>query len=284
MAQIPVHATIVPCGRIWLGDEDHCRPSTLAGLRLSRLNAVSSMEFVFIALFASVVATHSLANFSTIANVVTSLPFIVVGFTGIRYLVPGSAKTFGGKTQMPFVAFVLSLTLVGAGSVFYHLFPSTEHLLWDRLPIALCLAAFACAIADAARDSRIGSALLGPAVVVSVSSVLYWHATAVRGHEDLRPYAAVQVAVMLWAGASVFRQRARHAGTTGLRWALAAYALGRILELFQQEIYDRLGLDVGHPLKHLFVALAAFLVVRALTPSVNEPETALLQLPAASLD
>ncbi len=243
------------------------------------------MELVFTSSFASFITSHGLANFSTVANVLTSLPFVVTGLSGVRYFAPGSDKTPGGKPQIPFAAFVLSLILVGAGSAFYHLFPSTEHLLWDRLPIALCLAAFACAIADAGRGSRIGSALLVPAVVVSVSSVLYWHVTVTHGHEDLRPYAAVQVCTVLWAGMAVFRRRARSTGSANLRWALASYALGRILELFQQQIYDRLGVDLGHPLKHLFVALAAFLIVRALAASMSEqPEITALRLETAPLD
>lgn len=244
-----------------------------------------SMEFVFISLFASVVANHGPADFSTVANVVTSLPFVVLGLSGIRHLVPGSRNTTNGKPGTPFVAFVLSLILVGAGSVFYHLFPSTEHLLWDRLPIAMCLAAFACAIADAGQGSRIGSALLVPGVVVSVSSVLYWHLSVTRGHEDLRPYAAVQVCTVLWAGMAVFRRRAHSNGFGDLRWALAAYALGRIVEFFQQQIYNQFGLDLGHPLKHLLVAVAAFLIVRALASSMGEqPEMPELQLETAPSD
>jgi len=244
-----------------------------------------SMEFVLISLFLSVVANHGPADFSTVANVVTSLPFVALGLSGIRFLVPGSRNTSGGKPGMPFVAFVLSLILVGAGSVFYHLLPSTAHLMWDRLPIAMCLAAFACAIADAGQGSRIGSALLVPAMVVSVLSVLYWHLSVTRGHEDLRPYAAVQVCTVLWAAVAVFRRPAHSNGFGDLRWALAAYALGRIVELFQQQIYNKFGLDLGHPLKHLLVAVAAFLIVRALaSPMREQPGVTDLQLETALSD
>lgn len=245
-----------------------------------------SMEFVLLPQFVFLIFP-SLANFSTIANVVTSLPFIAVGFSGARRLVAGSGRNAGrGRPKAPFVAFVLSLILVGAGSIFYHLFPSTEHLLWDRLPIAVCLAAFACAIADTGGpDSRIGSALLLPVLAVSVSSVLYWHVSVTRGHENLFPYAAVQVCTVLWAGVSFFGRRTRHAGAGDLRWALAAYALGRIVELFQQQIYNKLGLDLGHPLKHLLVALAVFLIVRALASSADEqPETVPLRLETVPSD
>ena len=258
-------------------------PVELARFRLMDVRANTgfhSMEFVFVPGFVFVVASPSLASFSTVANVVTSLPFIALGLAGLRYLVPGNGRDpMSGRPSTPFVAFVLSLVLVGAGSVFYHALPSTNHLLWDRLPIAICLAAFACAIAD----SRIGSALLLPVLSISVSSVLYWYVSVVRGHEDLRPYAAVQVGVVLWAAVVVFRRWRQRLGGADLRWALALYALGRIVELFEQQIYHKAGVDLGHPLKHLLVALAAFLIIRALASPVSEQAaTAALQLEASS--
>jgi hypothetical protein len=235
-------------------------------------HGAQSMEFVVVPRVAFFLASRSLANFSTVANVVTSLPFIALGIGGFRYLVPGSGRNpLSGRLSPPSAAFVFSLILVGAGSVFYHAFPSTNHLLWDRLPIAICLAAFACAIAD----SRMGRALLLPVLAVSVSSVLYWYVTVARGHEDLRPYAAVQVGVVLWAVVVVLGRWRRRDGRAELRWALAAYAGGRIVELFEQQIYHEAGLDLGHPLKHLLVALAAFLIIRALvSPMSEQPETA----------
>jgi predicted membrane channel-forming protein YqfA (hemolysin III family) len=237
------------------------------------------MEFVVVPRVAFFLATSSLASFSTVANVVTSLPFIALGLGGLRYLVSGNGRNpMSGRPSTPFAVFVLSLILVGAGSVFYHAFPSANHLLWDRLPIAICLAAFACVITD----SRLGSTLLLPVLAVSVSSVVYWYVTATRGHEDLRPYAAVQVGVVLWAVVVVFRRWRQRAGGADLRWALAAYAVGRIVELFEQQIYHEAGVDLGHPLKHLLVALAAFLIIRALASPMSEQETAALQFEASS--
>lgn len=236
--------------------------------------------FIF-SVFVLAAARGSLANFSTVANIATSLPFLAVGLVGIRHIFPASARNVIKPSR---VVFVLSLILVGAGSVFYHVFPSTEHLLWDRLPIAVCLAAFVCAIADAGRDSRIGSALLFPVLVVSISSVLYWYVTWTHGHEDLRPYAIVQLGTVLWAVIAVF-WRPPYGGARALRWALGAYAVGRICELFQQQVYDKFGVDLGHPLKHLLVALATYLIVRALaSPLSEQPETANLAIEAASAD
>ena len=141
-----------------------------------------------------------------------------------------------------------------------------NRLLWDRLPIAICLAAFACAILNVYRDSRVGSRLLPAALILAVSSILYWHVTKAYGHENLAPYAAFQVVALAIGGYAAFSPSNRIPGTSRIRLALILYVGGRIVELCQQQIYDRLGADFGHPLKHLMVAFAAFLIMRALYP------------------
>jgi hypothetical protein len=224
------------------------------------------------------------ATFSTTANVISSLPFFVLGASGLGYLwTPrGRAREFPGS---PYLVFALSLIAVGAGSSFYHWSPSVGHLLWDRLPIALCLAALACALTNLYSGSRVGSVLLGPSVIVALSSVLFWYFTWTRGRADLRPYVAMQVAYAMWAGMVVFSRSGKSTGISSLRWAMVIYGVARVFELFQQQIYNALGLDLGHPLKHLLVATAAFLVLRSLVrEEYGLQEEPLLRLEAASGD
>lgn len=211
------------------------------------------------------------AEISIIANVVTSVPFLITGLGGLRYLARMRRRT-GVMPGTPFVAFVLSLVLIGAGSIFYHWTPSPERLLWDRLPIAICLAAFACTIVDIGHSSGVGGALLSPALIVATSSVLYWYESWSLGHEDLRPYGVVQVLTAALAVFSAFNWSPRFLSIPALRVPLTIYAAGRICELFQQKIYDRTGLDLGHALKHLLVALAVFLIVRSVGDASEHQE------------
>lgn len=242
------------------------------------------MEFVFIAVLSSAFTDAHSASLATSANIATSIPFLVIGVFALRKLC-ADWRRLDRAPDLPLLTFAFSLVLVGAGSAFYHWSPSTYHLLWDRLPIALCLAALVCAMANVYAGSRVGTFMLAPAILVAVLSVLYWYGSWTHGHEDLRPYAAVQLCATLWAGAVAFRRPTRLADMRGLRWAMAAYASGRILELFQQRIYDQLGMDLGHPLKHLLVAIAAFLVIRSLYPAtVSGPEIPALQLETVSPD
>lgn len=211
-------------------------------------------------------------DFSTLSNVLTSVPFVLLGLSG-----PQSFNTRPSGRELPFRVFVLSLIPVGIGSILYHWSPSTAHLLWDRLPIAISLTAFACAIANEYFETISGTVLLAPSLFISVATVLYWYLTASHGHEDLRPYAIMQGCAAGFSALVVFTRSGQGAGASGLRWALAAYAAARGLEFFQQEIYRRIGMDLGHPAKHLLVALAAFLIIRSLHASSTSQRAAAAQ-------
>lgn len=209
------------------------------------------------------------ADFSFIANVITNIPFVLIGLFGLR-LTGSSPERRDRSLSDSFIAFMLSLVLVGAGSIFYHLSPSPDRLFWDRLPIAICLAAFACAALGVIRESGTGDRLLPYALVLAGSSVVYWYVTWMRGHEDLRFYAAVQIVATGIGVIAAFRQPDRFSGAGELRVAMLLYVSARILELFQQQIYDRAGFDFAHPLKHLLVAFAAWKIMRALGPAIAE--------------
>jgi len=226
------------------------------------------MRSLVFPLLARVLTGTVAADFSFIANVLTNIPFLLIGLFGLRLTAPAPGRRDSSLAD-PLVAFMLSLILVGIGSIFYHLSPSPDRLFWDRLPIAICLAAFACAAANVCRESGIGSTLLPYALVVAGSSVVYWYVTWLRGHEDLRFYAAVQIVAAGIGVIVAFRRPDRFAGAGELRVAMFFYLSARILELFQQRIFDRVGTDLAHPLKHLLVAFAAWKIVRALSPAGN---------------
>lgn len=235
------------------------------------------MHLVVIPFCLSAVGSVRTADFSTLLNVLTSIPFLVLGVRGIT-----SIGHWRGTRRLPFAVFVLSLIPVGLGSILYHWSPSTGHLLLDRLPISICLAAFACTVVNEYFHTSLGSALLVPAVLFSTVSVLYWYFTATNGHENLIPYAAVQGCAAGFSALVVFTRPGRAEGITGLRWALAVYAVARIIEFLQQDIYRRVGTDIGHPMKHLLVCLAALLVVRSLGARTRQPEAGIVQFVSAS--
>lgn len=226
------------------------------------------MPLVVISLCLSAIGDVQRIDLSTLLNVLTSIPFVVLGFSGAT-----SIRNWRSARELPFAAFVLSLIPVGIGSILYHWSPSTGHLLLDRLPISICLAAFACTVVNECFQTSLGSVLLAPAVFLSAASVFYWYFTVTNGSEDLAPYAAMQGCAAGFSALVVFTRHAQGGGIAGLRWALAVYAVARITEFFQQDIYRSVGVDIGHPLKHLMVSLAALLVLRSLVIArTRQPE------------
>jgi hypothetical protein len=64
-------------------------------------------------------------------NVVSNLPFIVVGAVGLRQFYRDPAT----------LALFLGVFLTGFGSSYYHWNPNDDTLFWDRLPMTLCFMA-----------------------------------------------------------------------------------------------------------------------------------------------
>src|SRR5688572_14775950 len=70
-------------------------------------------------------------------NVVSNLPFLIVGLWGLGFLL-GPKAASGRAFQDPrecraYLVFFAALALTGVGSAYYHADPTNDRLLWDRL-------------------------------------------------------------------------------------------------------------------------------------------------------
>lgn len=201
-------------------------------------------------------------------NVISNLPFLVIGVLGLKFLGSCEAIRPGGpfrqpSERWPFALFFLGVGLTAFGSAYYHLDPNNGRLLWDRLPMAVAfMALFAAVLGERVRTS-IGLALLPVLVLVGLASVLYWHWTEERGQGDLRPYYLVQFGTMLALPVLLLFFPPRYTGTARLFGALGWYVLAKILEhRLDGPLFALSGLVSGHTLKHLVAALATYEVLR----------------------
>src|SRR5215471_19536391 len=151
------------------------------------LAAVAAIAMLFVPPIHQDAAYHQFADQRTIWgipnfwNVVSNLPFLAVALWGLR--VRGDAA---------YRVFLFGVATVTFGSAYYHAWPSSETLFWDRLPMTIAfMALFAALIGDRISD-RAGRMLLLPLLCVGAASVIYWRMT-----DDLRPYALVQFFPML---------------------------------------------------------------------------------------
>ena len=85
-------------------------------------------------------------------NVVSNLPFIVVGVAGIRR---------SHRDPAIFVLF-LAILMTGFGSSYYHLDPNDRTLFWDRLPMAIGFMAILALAIEERLDAKAGAILLWP--------------------------------------------------------------------------------------------------------------------------
>ena len=205
----------------------------------------------------------SIPNFG---DVVSNLLFILVGVLGIwqltivaddrdRFILPSE--------RTPFAIAMLGIALVGLGSAYYHWSPQNQTIVWDRLPIAFAtMAVFSMVIAERI-GVRIGLSLLPVLLSLGVGSVVYWYFTEIAGRGDLRPYGLVLFFPLLGIALLLLLFPPRYTGERFLWALLGFYIVGRVMELFDKEVFQLTGEGIsGHTLKHIFSAFACYELVR----------------------
>jgi hypothetical protein len=74
-------------------------------------------------------------------DVISNLPFLVVGLLGLNALPKAMARDATPRAaRAPWLAMFCGVALTALGSAAYHLDPTDATLVWDRLPMALCFA------------------------------------------------------------------------------------------------------------------------------------------------
>ena len=198
-------------------------------------------------------------------DVFSNLPFAIVGVWGLIVLFkPGKTKFLDRCERWPYFVMFASLILTAVGSAYYHLAPDNARLVWDRIPIMIVFMALLAAVIAERVSVNAGLMLFPVLEAVGVASVLYWRSSELRGHGDLRFYAAVQVyAILILLLALLLPPRY----TRGSDFAVVVgfYALAKILEEGDRQAFAVGHLVSGHTLKHLAAAAAGYWVLRMLT-------------------
>lgn len=211
---------------------------------------------------------RSFLGISNFGDVLSSLPFAVIGIWGLVLLLQTG---FSAKSQLfidrreiwPYLFAFGGLFLTALGSSFYHLAPDNARLVWDRLPMTITFMSMVAAVIAERISLRLGLRLLPILLVVGLGSVLQWYWSETRGAGDLRFYAGVQAYSALVILLALFLpQRYTRGSDFGL--VLGFYALAKVLELFDRQIYAALRVVSGHTLKHIAAAAASFCLLRML--------------------
>ena len=81
--------------------------------------------------------TRVIVQVPNFLNVASNLPFLIVGFLGIRLSLSTQPAPALSSLKKPYLLFFIGVLLTGFGSSFYHYNPGNANLLWDRLPITI---------------------------------------------------------------------------------------------------------------------------------------------------
>lgn len=213
-------------------------------------------------LFADTRTFFGIPNFN---DVVSNVGFALAGMLGLIAVAGARRHVLFARASdaRPYVAFFLGVALVSLGSAWYHLAPSTERLLWDRLPMSIAFMALAAAVVADRIHARAGNGwLLLVLVLLGLASLLYWHVTERLGRGDLRFYGFVQFyPLILFPLVAWLFPRHRYVSNRYLLLIFAWYALSKIMEFLDAQVFTLLGYTAsGHTLKHFAAAASAFVV------------------------
>jgi len=196
-------------------------------------------------------------------NVLSNIPFLVVGVWGILALHKDSALKIIAQHKLAYYALFLGSGLVAFGSGYYHLWPDNQTLVWDRLPMTIAFMALLSIVITEFMSVSYGRMLFFPLIIIGLASVIYWYITEQNGVGDLRPYIAVQFFPMLAMPVIILCGKPRFTQVSGYWLLFLAYVIAKLLEHFDAPIHHFLGVISGHSLKHVSAAIGLYYLLRS---------------------
>ena len=196
-------------------------------------------------------------------NVVSNFPFLLVGCMGIYSLFHSHRMRIATELKTAYTLFFLGVTFVAFGSAYYHLWPSNNSLVWDRLPMTIAFMSLFSIIIGEFTSIHIGKRLLWPLIIFGVFSVIYWYITERNDAGDLRLYILVQFLPALVIPIFLLFFKPLFTNIRGYWFLIIAYVAAKIFEHFDAIIYNVLVLFSGHSIKHVVATLGVYFLVMA---------------------
>lgn len=185
-------------------------------------------------------------------NVLSNVPFLIVGVVGLRYLL----RTPPRETPWSWKTLFLGIGLVCLGSAYYHWEPNNQTLVWDRLPMTLGFMGLFVAILSEHINPKLGKYLLLPALGLGFFSVYHWSQV-----DDLRLYIWVQAIPLIIIPVLLLLFDGKYTHRRYLAYAIVCYALAKIVEFSDDAVFLLTQQWIGgHAVKHLLAALGGWFV------------------------
>lgn len=197
--------------------------------------------------------TRKIIGIPNCFNVVSNLPFLAIGILGLRFCMQRDL----GAARVAWTVLFVGIGLVSVCSAYYHMNPTNESLVWDRLSMTIGFMGLFVALLGEHVDNRLATLTLVPAVIIGLASVLYWHWT-----DDLRPYYWVQLVPLLTIPTVITLFKGEYSHQWLLLAALGWYILAKVAEFYDLSIFrNTQELVSGHSIKHLLAAASCYSIL-----------------------
>ena len=214
--------------------------------------------------FADDIARLWIPNF---ANVISNIAYLIPGLIGL-YLVHGAfmdkKKFIEPGEALPFYVVFLGSVLLAFGSGYYHLIPTNETLVADRLTMTVGFMGVLSFMICERISVKWGLKLLPVLLAIGLFSVVYWIYTEIQINliGDRRLYGIVQFLPLGVIFYMLLAFPARYTGAKYIWLALVAYAVAKAFELLDTEVWQLAHPFIsGHTLKHLVSGLGIYFLV-----------------------
>tara|TARA_Y100001934_G_C12003557_1_gene608822 strand:+ start:86 stop:574 length:489 start_codon:yes stop_codon:yes gene_type:complete len=154
--------------------------------------------------------------------------------------------------------------VAGITSAYYHLEPDNARLMWDRIPIAIGIVTFLSITLMERISINFGLILLPILTIFGIGSVIYWYCGEQYGLGNLNYYIVIQfysilaIAILGKYFSSIYTR------SNDVYIVVILYAIAKLVEILDYEIYSLGQVISGHTVKHLIIGLAIFWITYSL--------------------
>lgn len=197
-------------------------------------------------------------------DMISNSVFLIIGLMGI--VLEMQKKLVQDRLpEIPLYRILfIGVFLTGVGSIYFHLSPNNDRLVWDRLPMTIVFMSLTAGLLSEHLGLDWQRRLFYPLLLLGMASVWYWHVTEQMGRGDLRPYLLVQFLPLLLLPLVMLSETSGFDRRGMIWWMLVCYLLAKLCELYDGEIWQWSGWISGHTLKHLLAAAALLLLLHML--------------------
>lgn len=202
--------------------------------------------------FADSRAFLGIPNFGDVGS---NLAFLIAGIWGLKICFEKHLGALHGAWIVMFAG----IALVGVASSYYHWTPIDYTLVWDRMSLTVGFMGLFVGLLGEYITERFRF-FLWPAVIMGVSSVLYWH-----WFQDLRFYYWIQLVPLLILPFVMLLFPTRYTHQTLVLAGAIWYGLAKLAELGDKMIFAASeGIISGHTIKHLLAGVGCISILWSL--------------------